>query len=254
MCNVLRAAGAAIIVSLCLPAPGIAQAAEVRVLAVGAYTEAFKQIVPEFERASGHKINVSYAATPVFVKQIEAGDPFDVAILVSGPMKDLTGKGAFAAGAQPTVSSVGLGAAVKAGAPKPDLSSPEAFKQTLIKAKSVAILPESVNGKHFLDVFDRLGIGEEMKAKIKAQKEPAEVAAAVAKGEAELALFISNPLVGVAGVDYAGPVPKEFQQTLAFNAAVGAKAKEADAASAFIKHLTSPASAAIIKAHGMDVP
>src|ERR1700741_2978683 len=105
-----RAAGAAITASLCLLASGIAQAAEVRVLAVGAYVEAFKQIVPEFERASGHKISVAYAATPVFAKQIEAGDPFDVAILVSGPLNDLAGKGAFAAGARPTVSTVGLGA------------------------------------------------------------------------------------------------------------------------------------------------
>ena len=148
---------------------------------------------------------------------------------------------------------MGLGAAVRAGAPKPDIGSAEAFKQALLKAKSVAILPESVNGKHFLSVFQRLGIGEEMKAKIKPQKAPAQVAEAVAKGEAELALFISNALIGVPGVDYVGPVPAEFQQTLVFAAAVGAKAKE-PAAAALIQHLTTPAAAAVMKANGMETP
>ena len=105
-----------------------------------------------------------------------------------------------------------------------------------------------------MSVFERLGIGEEMKAKIKPQKEPPQVAEAVAKGEAELALFVSNLLISVPGVDYAGPVPAEFQQTLVFAAAVGAKAKEPEAARALIKHLTSPAAAAVMKAHGMVAP
>ena len=218
------------------------------------FTGAFKEIVPQFESASGHKLTVQYAATPVFVKQIEAGEPFDVAVLVSGPMNETAKQGFFGTGDRPAVSKVGFGAAVRAGAPKPDIGSPEAFKQTLVNAKSVAILPESVNGKHFLSVFERLGIGEEMKAKIKPQKEPQQVVEAVAKGEAELALFISNPLIGVPGVDYVGLVPAEFQQTLVFTAAVGAKAKEPEAASAFIKHLTSPAAIAVIKAHGMETP
>jgi len=250
-----RIAAAVMVGSVFLLAPRIgSQAAEVKVLAVGAFTGAFKEIVPQFERASGHKLTISYAATPVMVKQIEAGEPFDVAVLISGPMNEAAKQGFFGAGERPVVSKVGLGAAVRAGAPKPDIGSAGAFKQTLVNAKSVAILPESVNGKHFISVFERLGIGEEMKAKIKPQKEPTQVVEAVAKGEAELALFISNPLIGVPGVDYVGLVPAEFQQTLVFTAAIGAKAKEPEAASAFIKHLGSPAAAAVIKAHGMETP
>ena len=250
-----RIAAAVMVGSVFLLAPRIgSQAAEVKVLAVGAFTGAFKEIVPQFERASGHKLTVSYAATPVMIKQIEAGESFDVAVLISGPMNEAAKQGFFGAGERPVVSKVGLGAAVRAGAPKPDIGSAGAFKQTLVNAKSVAILPESVNGKHFISVFERLGIGEEMKAKIKPQKEPTQVVEAVAKGEAELALFISNPLIGVPGVDYVGLVPAEFQQTLVFTAAIGAKAKEPEAASAFIKHLGSPAAAAVIKAHGMETP
>ena len=147
-----------------------------------------------------------------------------------------------------------LGMAVRAGASKPDLSSANSFKQALLDAKSVAILPDSVNGKHFLTVFERLGIGEQMKAKTKSQNAPPQVPQAVAKGDAEMALFVTNLLVGVPGVDYAGPVPAEFQQTLVFTAVLGAQAKEPSAANAFVQHLRTPAAATIIKAHGMDVP
>jgi molybdate transport system substrate-binding protein len=228
-------------------------AAELKVLATGAHIDSFKEIVPQFERASGHKLTVKYDATPVVIKNIEAGETFDVAVTINGPMNEATKKGFFAEGERPVVSIVGLGAAVRAGATKPDISSPEAFKQALLKAKSVSIIPESVNGKHFISVFDRLGIAEEMKAKIVPQKAASDVAGAVAKGEAELALFITNAL-RVPGVDYVGPVPAEFEQKLAFTAAVGAKAKEPQAANEFIKHLTSPAAIAVMKANGLDAP
>jgi len=254
MCKGSRAAWAAIIGSVLLLAPSVnAQAAEVRVLAIGALPGALAQLGPPFEQASGHKLIIQYGATPQLIKKIEDGEPFDVAILVADVMNDPSKQGLFAAGARPTISSVGLGAAVRAGAPKPDIGSAEAFKQALLKAKSVAIIPESVNGKHFLTVFQRLGIGEEMKAKIKPQTTPPQVAEAVAKGDAELALFISNALVSP-GVDYVGPVPAEFQQTLVFAAAVGAKANEPAAASALIQHLTTPAAAAVMKAQGMQAP
>ena len=226
-------------------------AADLKVLATGAHIDSFKEIVPQFERESGHKLTVKYDATPVAIKNIEAGEAFDVAVTINGPMNEAAKKGFFAEGERPVVSIVGLGAAVRAGAPKPDISSPEAFKQTLLKAKSVSILPESVNGKHFISVFERLGISEEMKAKIVAQKAPSDVAGAVAKGDAELALFISNGL-RAPGVDYVGPVPGEFDQKLVFTAAVGAKAKEPQAANEFIKHLTSSAAIAVMKANGLD--
>ena len=255
MRKISRAVGAAIIGSaLLLAANASVQAAEVRVLAIGALPAALKQLGPQFEQASGHKLIIQYGATPQLIKKIEDGEPFDVAILVADMMNDPSKQGLFAPGARPTVSSVGLGAAVRAGAPKPDIGTAEAFKQALLKANSISILPESVNGKHFLSVFQRLGIGEEMKAKVKAQKTPPEVAQAVANGEAELALFITNALVSVPGVDYVGPVPAEFQQTLVFAAAVGAKAKEPAAATALIQHLTTPAAGAVMKANGMQAP
>lgn len=250
-----REAVATIASSVLFLAPSAgSQSAEVQVLATGALSGAFKEIVSQFERTSGHKLTVKFAASPVVIKQIEAGDPFDVAIAVAGPMNDAARQGFFAIGERPVVCSVALGVAVRSGAPRPDLGSSEAFKRMLVNAKSVSILPDSVNGKHFISVFERMGIGEEMKAKIKAQKEPPHVAEAVAKGEAEIALLVSNLLIGVPGVDYAGLVPAEFQQTLVFTAAVGARARAPEAASAFIRHLGSPAALTVIKANGMELP
>jgi molybdate transport system substrate-binding protein len=230
-----------------------ADAAELKVLATGAHIDSFKEIIPQFERASGHKVTVKYDTTPIVVKNIEAGEAFDVAVIIIGPMNEAAKKGFFADGKPPVVSIVGLGAAVRAGAPKPDISTPEAFKQALLKAKAVSIALESVNGKHFVSVFERLGIGEEMKAKIVPAKAPSDVAGAVAKGDAEIALFISNGL-RAPGVDYVGSVPAEFEQKLSFVAAIGAKATEPQAANEFIKHLTSPTAFAVMKANGLDVP
>ena len=230
-----------------------ATAAELTVFATGAHIESFKSIVPDFERTSGHKLTVKFEASPVTMKNIEAGEPFDVAVTIKGPMTETAAKGFFAAGDRPGAGSVGLGVAVRSGAAKPDVSTVDAFKQALLNAKAVSILPESVNGKHFIAVFERLGIGDAMKAKIVAAKTPAEMTGAVAKGDADIALFIINGL-RAPGVDYVGPVPAELDQKLVFTAGIAAKAKEPQAANEFVKYLSSPAALAAMKASGLDTP
>ena len=167
------------------------RAAEVKVLAVGVFPGAFKELVPQFERASGHKVTVQYGATPGLIKQIEAGETFDVAILITGPMNEAATKGYFAAGARPQVSSVGFLRCALARRSRTFRRLRHSNKRCSRRSPSPSF-PESVNGKHFLSVFDRIGIGEEMKARIKPQKAPDEVAQAVAKGEADFALFVSN--------------------------------------------------------------
>jgi molybdate transport system substrate-binding protein len=228
-----------------------AKAAELAVFATAAHVDSFKELVPAFEKATGHKLTVNFRTSPVTMKGVEAGEPFDVVVAIRGPVDETATKAFFAAGERPVVSVVGLGVAVRAGAPKPDIASADAFKQMLLKAKAVSIVPESVNGKHFLAVFDKLGIGEQMKAKIVAAKAPAEVPAALVKGEADIALFISNGL-RAPGIDYVGAVPAEFDQKLVFVTAISAKAKEPQAANEFVKFLQSPAAVAIMKAHGLD--
>lgn len=229
-----------------------ASSADIIVFAAGTHVEAFKQIVPQFERATGHKLTVRYEPSPVIMKNIEAAEPFDVVIAIKEPMDETAKKGFFAPGERPMVGAIGLGAAVRAGAPKPDIGTVEAFKQTMIRAKSVSIIPAAVNGKHFLSVFERLGIADEMKPKIVAAKAPADVAGAVVRGDADIALFVANGLRGP-GLDYVGPVPAEIDQKLVNFVAISAKAKEPQAAAEFVKYLTSPASVAVIKASGLEM-
>src|SRR3954467_3715957 len=227
-----------------------ASAAELRVLAGGAMTAVWEGLKPKFEQTSGHKLDIFFGTTPNLIKEATSGKPFDVGVVPVEVMSDAPARSHFAAGPTLDIARVGLGVAVRAGAPKPDISTPDAFKAALLKAGSVASIPESATGYSIAKVFDRLGITEPMKAKMKAQPTPAEVVAAVAKGEAELALFLMNVLMAP-GLDVVGPFPAEVQQDVVFTGALGADTKEAPAAKALLDYLKKPDVDAVIKGKGM---
>jgi molybdate transport system substrate-binding protein len=140
---------------------------------------------------------------------------------------------------------------VRTGAPKPDVSTPEALKKALLDAKSVAFIPSSAAGAYVTSVFERLGIGDAMKAKTQPQTATTQIPQAVAKGDAELGVFLINVLMAP-GVDLAGSFPAELQQDLVFTAAVTTDSKDADAAQAFIDFLKTPAATEVLKAAGMN--
>jgi molybdate transport system substrate-binding protein len=226
------------------------QAAELKVIAGGSMTASMNALAAPFEKASGHKLSIHFDSTPNIIARVNSGTPFDVVVVPVDVFKDAAAKARFAPGPTVDLARVGYGVIVRAGASKPDLSTPDAFKKALLAAPSIAFLPASAAGAYVTKVFERLGIGEEMKAKTKVQAAPAQIAPAVAKGEAELGVFLTNVLVAP-GVELVGPFPGELQQELVFTSAVAADTKEADAAKALIDYFRTQEATAIIKAAGM---
>ena len=226
------------------------QAAEIKVIAGGSMTASMNAVAAPFEKASGHKLSIHFDSTPNIIARVNSGTPFDVVVVPVDVFKDATAKARFAPGPTVDIARVGYGVIVRTGAPKPDISTPDAFKTALLAAPSITFLPASAAGAYVTKVFERLGISEEMKAKTKVQAAPAQIAPAVAKGEAELGVFLTNVLVAP-GVELVGPFPGELQQELVFTSAVAADTRETDAAKALIDYLKTQEATAIIKATGM---
>lgn len=226
------------------------QATELKVIAGGSMTASMNALAAPFEKATGHKLSIHFDSTPNIIARVNSGTPFDVVVVPVDVFKDAAAKARFAPGPTVDIARVGYGVIVRAGAPKPDISTPDAFKKAMLEAPSIAFLPASAAGAYITKVFERLGIAEEMKAKTKALAAPGQIAPAVAKGEAELGVFLMNVLVAP-GVELVGLFPGDLQQELVFTSAVAADTKEADAAKALIDYLKTQEATAIIKAAGM---
>jgi molybdate transport system substrate-binding protein len=241
----------AVILGLALSTMTTAQASELKLIAGGSLTGLFKELGPQFETTTGHTLSIHFDSTPNIIARINSGTPFDVAVVPADVFKDAAAKSHFVPGPAVDIARVGYGVIVRAGAPKPDISTSEAFKKALVAAKSVASVPASAAGAYITKVYDRLGIGDEIKAKTKAQLAPTAIAPAVANGEAELGIFLVN-VFNAPGIELVGPFPDDLQQELFFTAAMAADTKAPDAAKAFIDYLKTPAVTAAIKASGMN--
>jgi molybdate transport system substrate-binding protein len=242
---------AALIFGLTLLPATAARAAELRVIAGGSVTSLLNDLGPQFEKASGHKLSIHFDSTPNIITRINSGTPFDVVIVPIDVFKDAAVRAHFAPEPTIDIARVGYGVAVRADAAKPDVSTPDALKKTLLDASSIAFVPSSAAGSYVIKVFERLGVADAMKAKTKPQAGPPQIAPAVANGDAELGVFLTNVLIAP-GVQLAGPFPAELQQELVFTAALAADTRESDAAKALIDYLRTPEAQAAIKAAGMN--
>ena len=235
---------------------GAASAAEVRVMISGGLTAAYKALVPEFERATGHKVLTAYGpsmgtTTNAIPVRLERGEPADVLIMVGYALDDLAKQGKVIADSRINLVKSPIGVAVKSGAAKPDISNADAVKRMLLAAKTIAY-SDSASGVYVsTEMFDKLGIKDAMKDK--ARKIPATpVGEIVAHGEAEIGFQQISELKPVEGIDIVGPLPDELQKITVFSAGIATVSKESDAGKALIKFLASPAARPEIVKSGMD--
>jgi molybdate transport system substrate-binding protein len=232
------------------------EAAVVKVVSSGGFAAAYRVLAPEFERTTGNTVVTSWGPsmgdTPGAVPaRLRRGEAIDVVIMVGYALGDLIKQGKVVADSRVDLARSGIGIAVRAGAPKPDISSVDALRRTLLAAKSIAY-SDSASGVYVsTDLFQRLGIADQVASK--SRMIPAEpVGAVVARGEAEIGFQQISELKPIAGIDIVGPLPPEIQKFTIFSAGIVVGTKEPDAAKALISFLASPAAAVAIKESGME--
>jgi molybdate transport system substrate-binding protein len=244
---------AAVAALLCAQAT-IASAADLKVFSTIGVQAALEELTPKFEKESGHKLSISWATAAVLVKRIKGGETADVMVLTRQGLDTVVKEGKASEGANATFASSGIAVVVKAGAPKPDISTPEAFKATLLKAKSIAYSnPEhgGASGVYFAKLLEKMGIAAEMKAKTHYPPPSGNAANLVVSGEAELAIQQEPEVMSVKGVDVVGTLPGDLNNVTVYAAGPGAGTTQGDAAQALIKFLHSPEAQAVFKARGL---
>ena len=234
-----------------------AEAAELKVLSAFGMQSVLEDLGPKFERATGHTLALAFATGGATVERVQGGEAADVVITLRPGIDTLVKDGKAPAGNVTVLARSGIVVVVRKGAPKPDISSPDALKRTLLAAKSLSYVdPASggASGVHFAKVLERLGIANEMQAKtvFPNPKTPAAVGVVVANGEAEIGVHIIQEVMLVAGIDVVGPLPGNLQYTIVFAAAIMASTKDAEASKALVNFLRTPEAAAVIKVKGME--
>ena len=241
----------ALIAACVLLAPAAAHADEIKLLASGALDEIGHALVPQFEKTSGHKVTVTWSSTVKIKEKIAAGEVFDLVIVPAADVDKFIAEGKMAAGSRVDIAKSGVGVAVKAGLPKPDISSGEAIKKAMLAAKSVAY-SSGPSGVYVQALIQKLGIAEEMKPKSKQTPPGTRVGQYLAKGEAELGFQQISELIHETGIDYLGPLPPDVQNFTNFSSGIGSGAQSQTAAKALQAFLTAPAAAEVIKKNGME--
>ncbi|HYL89569.1 MAG TPA: substrate-binding domain-containing protein [Burkholderiales bacterium] len=229
-----------------------AHAADITVLATPGIKEAYVELAPQFEKANQHKITTTWAGTADVMKRMKAGEVFDAVILASDSLEELIDTSKVMAGSRSDVARSLVGVAVKAGAPKPDISTADAVKKALAAAKSV-VISSGPSGVYLNALFGKLGVMAELKPKLKVTPPGVAVGGVLAKGEGDLGFQQVSELVNYPGIQYVGPLPAEIQKVTIFSGGVAAASREPDVARAFLQFLAAPEHQALLKKHGLDL-
>jgi len=235
LCGVTAMLAAALI-------PGATAATEIKVIASNAVREPYLELVPMFEKATGHKVTIIWGGTVDIIERIGGGEVVDIAIIPTPAIDDLIKQGKLAAGSRVDVARSGVGVAVRAGARKPDISSGEAFKRSVLAAKSV-VLSSGPSSVYLTELFKKMGIADQIAPKITQIGPGLSVGAAVARGEGGIGFTQVSELLSVEGIDLVGPLPADIQHITVFSAGLHAAAPAPDAARALMKFLTAPEAA-----------
>ena len=237
---------AAALATVLAPAAG---AAEIKVIASNAVREPYRELVPVFEKSTGHKVTIDWGGTVDIVKRVGGGEIADMVIIPAARIDDFVKQGRLVS--RVDLARSGVGVAVRAGAPRPDISSSAALRSALLAAKSI-VLSSGPSSVYLPTMFQKMGIADELKPKIIQIGPGLPVGEAVARGEGEIGFTQMSELMSVKGIDYLGPLPAEVQFVTVFSAGLHTAAPAPEAARALLKFLTAPEAGATLKRHGME--
>jgi molybdate transport system substrate-binding protein len=255
----LRVATAIFGLAAALCKPAVADAAEIRVLASGALKLALTRLVPDFEKSSGDTVTVEYGPAGSIAKRVERGEGADVAIATASQLEELERQGRIAKGTGVNIAGIAIGVAVRKGAPRPDISTVEAFKQALLASRAIGYrdpVTGSTSGIYTARMIEKLGIAQAMQPKTRLDRSegdrPENVFQALASGEIEMQIGQITEIVIAPGIDLVGPLPPEVQNTTVLAAGVLIASKMPERAKALIDFLLSPSTAASLKSDGFQ--
>jgi molybdate transport system substrate-binding protein len=224
---------------------------EIKVLSSIATREAYLELVPQFEAATGHKVSTAWAGTTAIMQRMAAGETYDLVMISSRELDELTKQGKIVSGSRVDLAKSGIGIAVRAGAPRPDIRTGEALKRALLAAKTVGYT-SGPSGVYMAGLIERMGIAAEIKPKHRGVPSGGTVGTIVASGDAEIGFQQVSELVHIPGIDYVGPLPPDVQHVTVFSSGVQTGATQPDAAKALVAFLTTPAAQNVMKKHGLE--
>jgi molybdate transport system substrate-binding protein len=252
LCTITVLLGSTMALGLPFAGRNAAQTSVLRVYTSDGFKPSLQALLPQAEHSVGRKVLPEFESSKTLQRKIESGEMFDVAILSTDVIDDLIKEGKIATDTRSDLGRAGIGVGVRAGAPKPDISTPEAMKRTLLNAKSIAFNRDGASAVHINEMVERLGIADKVKPKFMLEVGAGQPQRDVAAGQAEMVITLIPEIADFKALDVVGPLPGDLESYISFSAGVAANSHSVAAGTALIKFLTSSVAAPTLKAKGVD--